>query len=321
VTGHPRNGARCRSSCSWPGPRAIELAVFSHELEKCRSTDSRNSIQCRQHVEGMEEEPLLASSDSTQHYSGGDVRPANVQHLLPAHLSTERGKWIALCATTAACSLASGPVASWPTLEPLLLDAGAPSPALVAKCTHTRSAQKCVFLCEGCSCVRACLQHAVQRRVPQRARQRAELHVVPRASALEMPCLSCRGVEKRWCARQLGRRVQYIHGCVTECQRCLCVCVCTRLDPEHTCTCAYTSASVMRYWKRVRNQDGSTGEREREKERERKSARARARERESEKARESARESERERARARESERERERERARARERERARDR
>ena len=37
---------------------------------------------------------------------------------------TFRGKWLALSITTAACAVASGPVASWPTIEPLLLDAG-----------------------------------------------------------------------------------------------------------------------------------------------------------------------------------------------------
>eukprot|EP00756_Hemistasia_phaeocysticola_P063032 Hpha_TRINITY_DN6501_c0_g1::TRINITY_DN6501_c0_g1_i1::g.45912::m.45912 len=43
---------------------------------------------------------------------------------LPPHLSTTQGRWAALWATTTACALASGPVASWPTLVPLLLDAG-----------------------------------------------------------------------------------------------------------------------------------------------------------------------------------------------------
>ena len=43
---------------------------------------------------------------------------------LPAHLASARGRWAALILTTAACAIASGPVASWPTLEPMLLDAG-----------------------------------------------------------------------------------------------------------------------------------------------------------------------------------------------------
>ena len=42
----------------------------------------------------------------------------------PKHLQTERGRWIALGITAAMCAVASGPVGAWPTLEPLLINAG-----------------------------------------------------------------------------------------------------------------------------------------------------------------------------------------------------
>eukprot|EP01050_Picozoa_sp_SAG11_P021917 SAG11_NODE_4006_length_2110_cov_4.275982_1_plen_329_part_10 len=43
---------------------------------------------------------------------------------LPPHLRTRRQQWTALIITSMASALAAGPVASWPTLEPLLIGAG-----------------------------------------------------------------------------------------------------------------------------------------------------------------------------------------------------
>ena len=77
----------------------------------------------------MSEEPLLTSiagsNSSSMGYSSIPPKSiAEVRPELPTHLVTQRQRWIALWLTAAAMSLSSGPVASWPTLEPLLIDAG-----------------------------------------------------------------------------------------------------------------------------------------------------------------------------------------------------
>jgi hypothetical protein len=48
----------------------------------------------------------------------GDVDSA------PAHLKTSRRRWMCLAALCLSCGLASGPIGAWPTIEPLLIDAG-----------------------------------------------------------------------------------------------------------------------------------------------------------------------------------------------------
>jgi hypothetical protein len=42
----------------------------------------------------------------------------------PPHLRTPRRRWMCLVAMCFACALASGPIGAWPTIEPLLINAG-----------------------------------------------------------------------------------------------------------------------------------------------------------------------------------------------------
>lgn len=77
----------------------------------------------------MSHEPLLASTSSTNSssqmgYSSIPEWGVEESPELPAHLVTKRQRWIAVWVAAVAMALSSGPVAAWPTLEPLLMDAG-----------------------------------------------------------------------------------------------------------------------------------------------------------------------------------------------------
>ena len=71
-----------------------------------------------------DEQLPLHSSTASPDYGAKHKNASQPIIPVPAHLSTHRGRLVALWVVTAACSVASGPVAAWPTLEPLLLDAG-----------------------------------------------------------------------------------------------------------------------------------------------------------------------------------------------------
>lgn len=45
-------------------------------------------------------------------------------HELPPHLQSRRARWLSLAGICAAVCLAAGPVITWPTLEPVLIEMG-----------------------------------------------------------------------------------------------------------------------------------------------------------------------------------------------------
>jgi hypothetical protein len=88
-------------------------------------------LHCEEGLEGCAHEQHRRAGEHSGHVV--EDLPPDTPDLLhdlgivdfaPPHLRTPRRRWMCLVIMCFACGLASGPIGAWPTIEPLLINAG-----------------------------------------------------------------------------------------------------------------------------------------------------------------------------------------------------